>query len=51
MNDILRSALLVSVLAFGPAVAAYAQEGPQTEQPQTESEGSSEGSSESGTSN
>ncbi|MFT5489088.1 MAG: hypothetical protein ACI9MU_004022 [Alphaproteobacteria bacterium] len=38
MNDLLRSALIVSVLAFGPVIgtsSAYAQE---TEQPQTESE-------------
>ena len=49
MNDVLRSALIVSVLALGPMVAttaAYAQTAPETEQPAPESsEGSSEGTS------
>ena len=48
MNDSLRSALIVSILAFSPMAlpsAAFAQSAPETEQPAPESsEGSSEGS-------
>jgi hypothetical protein len=50
MNELLRSALMVSILAFGPVVAAtasYAQAQPETEQPQpapAPTEGGSESS-------
>ncbi len=50
MNELLRSALMVSILAFGPVVAAtssYAQSAPETEQPQPQPE-SGEGQTQGG---